>query len=178
MKFLKIFLVVVLVFIAIILIGSLFLPKTFSVSRSTSIAASDTVVYKNIADFNNFLQWNAWSKMDPKAKVDITGAPEQVGHKYHWTGEESGEGEMTISNVTPYNAINIDMKFLKPWESTSKIAFNTVAEGNSTKVTWTMEGENNIISKWMCLIMGGMDKMIGKDFEEGLKSLKEKSEQR
>jgi len=177
MKFLKIFLVVVVVLIAIILIGSLFLPKTFSVSRSTNIAASDTAVYKNIANFNNFLQWNAWSKMDPKAKVDITGTPEQVGHKYHWTGEESGEGEMTISEVIPYNTIKVDMKFLKPFESTSKIGFSTVAEGTATKVTWTMEGENNIISKWMCLFMD-MDKMIGKDFEDGLRSLKEKSERK
>ena len=69
MKFLKIFLGIIVVIIAIILIGSLFLPKTFSVSRSANIAASDTVVYKNIADFDNFLQWNPWSKMDPQANT-------------------------------------------------------------------------------------------------------------
>ncbi|WP_255717827.1 MULTISPECIES: hypothetical protein [Pedobacter] len=34
--------------------------------------------------------------------------------------------------------------------------------------------EKNIISKWMCLVLDGMDKMIGKDFESGLASLKEK----
>lgn len=39
-----------------------------------------------------------------------------------------------------------------------------------------MSGDNNFISKWMCVFMGGMDKMIGKDFESGLASLKEKSE--
>jgi hypothetical protein len=38
-----------------------------------------------------------------------------------------------------------------------------------------MSGENNLISKWMCVFVS-MDKMIGKDFENGLKSLKEKSE--
>lgn len=176
MKFLKIFLGIIVVIIAIILIGSLFLPKTFSVSRSANIAASDTVVYKNIADFDNFLRWNPWSKMDPKAKVDISGTPEQVAHKYHWTGEESGEGEMTITSATPYQQIKMDLKFIKPFESLANVAFDLAKEGTSTKVTWTMSGENGIIGKWMCLVMGGMDKMIGKDFEAGLKSLKEKSE--
>lgn len=165
------------ILIAIILIGGLFLPKTFSVSRSTNITASDTVVYKNIADFNNFLQWNAWSKMDPKAKVDISGTPEQVGHTYHWTGEESGEGEMLLSEVTPYSVVKMDMKFIKPWESSSNVGFNLAKEGANTNVTWTMQGEHNIISKWMCVFMD-MDKMIGKDFEAGLKSLKEMSEKK
>lgn len=177
MKFLKIFLIVVAVLIAIILIGGMFLPKTFSVSRSTTIAASDTVVYKNIADFNKFLQWNAWSKMDPKAKVDVTGTPEQVGHKYHWKGDESGEGEMLLSEVTPYSAIKMDMKFIKPWESTSNVGFNLTKEASGTKVTWTMNGEHNIISKWMCVFVD-MDRMIGKDFDQGLQSLKEMSEKK
>lgn len=177
MKFLKIFLIVIAVLIAIILIGGMFLPKNFSVSRSSSIAASDTVVYKNIANFNNFLKWNAWSKMDPKAKVDVSGTPEQVGHKYHWTGEESGEGEMTLSEATPYTAIKMDMKFIKPWESSSKVGFNLAKEGANTNVTWTMEGDHNIISKWMCVFMD-MDAMIGKDFEQGLQSLKELSEKK
>jgi len=177
MKILKIFLVVVVVLIAIILIGSLFLPKNFSVSRSTSIAASDTVVYKNIADFNNFLQWNAWSKMDPKAKVDISNTPEQVGHKYHWVGKESGEGEMEISEAIPYHTVKMSMRFIKPFESKSKTGFNIATAGTTTKVTWTMEGEHNIISKWMCVFVS-MDSMIGKDFEAGLKSLKEMSEQK
>lgn len=176
MKFLKIFLVVVIVLIAIILIGSLFLPKTYSVSRSINIGANDTLVYKNIADFNNFLQWNAWSKMDPNAKVTVTGTPEQVGHQYHWKGKESGEGEMKITELKPFEQVKMNLKFIKPFESLADIQFDLTKESDSTKVTWTMSGENNIISKWMCVFVS-MDKMIGKDFEDGLKALKEKSEQ-
>lgn len=177
MKILKVIGIVIAVLAAIILIGGMFLPKTYSVNRSTVINAPDSVVYRNIADFHNFLQWNAWSKMDPQAKVDISGTPEQVGHKYHWVGEKSGEGEMTVSGVTPFKAVNIDLKFLKPWETNSKIDFTTVADGAVTQVSWTMSGENNLMSKWMCVFVS-MDSMIGKDFEDGLKSLKEKSEQR
>lgn len=176
MKFLKIFLVVVIVLIAIILIGGLFLPKIYSVSRSVNIGANDTLVYKNIADFNSFLQWNPWSKMDPKAEVTITGAPEQVGHQYHWVGKESGEGEMKITEVKPLEQVKMNLNFIKPFESLANVEFDLSKEENTTKVTWTMSGDHNIFSKWMC-VFKSMDKMIGKDFEEGLKALKEKSEQ-
>ncbi len=177
MKFLKIFLAVAVLLIAIVLIGSLFLPKTYSVSRSTNIAASDTLVYKNIADFNNFLKWNTWSKMDTTAKYDVTGTPEQVAHQYHWKGKESGEGEMKITEVKPFEQINMDLKFIKPFESLAKVAFTLSKEGNSTKVTWNMGGDHNIFSKWLC-VFKSMDSMIGKDFESGLQSLKEMSEQK
>lgn len=49
---------------AIFFIGGIFLPKTYSVSRSIVVNAPDSVIYKNIADFNNFLigthgtKWN------------------------------------------------------------------------------------------------------------------------
>lgn len=177
MKFLKIFLVVVVVLIAIFFIGGLFLPKTYSVSRSIDIAAKDTVVYKNIADYNNFLQWNTWSKMDTTTKYDVTGTPEQVGHQYHWKGDKMGEGEMKITEAKPFTQIKMDLKFIKPFESLANVVFDLSKEGDNTKVTWTMGGDHNIFSKWMC-VFKSMDAMIGKDFEDGLKSLKEKSEKK
>lgn len=177
MKFLKIFLVVVVVLIAIFFIGGLFLPKTYSVNRSIDITAKDTVVYNNIADFNNFLKWNAWSKMDTATKYVVTGTPEQVGHQYHWTGNKMGEGEMKITEVKPFEQIKMDLKFIKPFESLANVVFDLTKEGDGTKVTWTMSGEHNMMSKWMC-VFKSMDSMIGKDFEDGLKSLKEKSEQK
>ncbi|WP_113664077.1 SRPBCC family protein [Pedobacter nanyangensis] len=177
MKFLKIFLAIVIVLIAIFFVGGTLLPKTYSVHRSIDIAAKDSVVYKNIADFNNFLQWNAWSKMDSTTKYNVTGTPEQVGHQYHWAGKKMGEGEMKITAVKPLEQIKMDLKFIKPFESLANVAFDLAKEGDGTKVTWTMSGEHNIISKWMC-VFNSMDSMIGKDFEEGLKALKEKSEQK
>lgn len=167
---------VLVVLIAIFFIGGTLLPKTYSVSRSTHIAATDTLVYKNIADFNEFLKWNAWSKMDTTSKYELKGTAEQVGHQYHWKGEKSGEGEMIIVSASPYQQVKMDLKFIKPFESLANVTFDLSKEANGTKVTWTMSGDNNIIGRWMCLVMGGMDKMIGKDFESGLQSLKEMSE--
>ena len=41
-----------------------------------------------------------------------------------------------------------------------------------------MSGDNNFLSKAFCLFMGGMDQMIGPDFEKGLAQLKAAAEAR
>lgn len=82
---------------------------------------------------------------------------------------------MKITSVKPVEEVVIELKFIEPFENIANTQFNLSKEGASTKVTWNMSGENNLMSKWMCLFMS-MDSMIGKDFENGLKSSKEKSE--
>ncbi|WP_316832222.1 SRPBCC family protein [Pedobacter aquatilis] len=176
MKFLKVLLSIIVVLIVIIVVGGLFLPKTYSVNRSTVINAPDSVIYKNVADFNEFYKWNPWAKMEPTAKTTFSGTPQQPGHVYAWVGKEMGSGEMKILKVDPYKHVDVDLFFKEPFESHADTKFDIQPEGTGNKVTWTMSGENNLISKWMCVVMGGMDKMIGKDFESGLASLKEKSE--
>ncbi|MFC4212592.1 SRPBCC family protein [Pedobacter lithocola] len=176
MRILKTLLGIIVVLAIIILVGGMFLPKTYSVSRSSIINAPDSVIYKNIADFNEFYKWNPWAKMEPTAKVSFAGTPEQPEHLYAWVGKETGSGQMKIIKVELNKQVDIDLLFKEPFESQADTKFDIKPEGNGNKVTWTMSGENNLISKWMCLIMGGMDKMIGKDFESGLASLKAKSE--
>jgi len=176
MKVLKVILGIIAVLAVIIIVGGIFLPKTYSVSRSTLINAPDSVVYRNIADFNEFYKWNPWAKMEPTAKVSFTGTAATPGHQYNWKGKETGSGYMKITSLNANQNVNIDLMFIEPFESLADTKFEIKPEGSTAKVTWTMSGENNIISKWMCLFMGGMDKMIGKDFESGLASLKEKSE--
>jgi len=176
MKFLKVLLGIIVVLVIVIIIGGLFLPKNYSVSRSTTVNAPDSVVFKNIADFNQFYKWNPWAKMEPTAKTTFSGTPAQPGHVYAWTGKETGAGEMKILKVEPNKLVDIDLFFKEPFESHADTKFEIQPDGSGNKVTWTMSGDQNLISKWMCVFMGGMDKMIGKDFENGLASLKEKSE--
>lgn len=174
MKFFKIFLVIIVVIIAILFIGSLFLPKTYSVGRTISIAAPDSVIYRNIADFNEFGKWNPWLKKEPSAKVTVSGTVAAPDHLYQWEGKEVGSGQMRITAVKPYELVSIELKFIKPFESIAETHFYITKDGEQNKVTWTMSGKNeNVFRKWMSLMM---DRMIGKDFEEGLLSLKEKSE--
>ncbi len=133
--------IVIVLLAAIILIGGEFLPKTYSVSRSTIINAPDSVVYKNIADFNEFYKWNPWAKMEPTAKTKISGTIAQPSHLYEWVGKETGEGYMKIVEVKPNSLVDIELKFIKPFESLADTRFDIVSENNDTKVTWTMSGK-------------------------------------
>ncbi|MCZ4244536.1 SRPBCC family protein [Pedobacter punctiformis] len=175
MKFLKVLLWIIVILAIIIVGGGLFLPKSYSVTRSTVINAPDSVVYKNIADFNEFYKWNPWAKMEPTAKSKVSGPVAQPGHLYEWEGKETGQGYMKIITAKPNTQVDIELKFIKPFESLADTKFDIQPEGSGQKVSWTMSGDNNLMGKWMCVFMS-MDKMIGKDFEDGLKFLKEKSE--
>ncbi len=59
--------------VIVFLTGSFFLPKSYSVKRITSINAPDAVIYNNIANFNNFYQWNLRVKMETLMKVNFQG---------------------------------------------------------------------------------------------------------
>ncbi len=174
MKILKVVLGIIAVLLIIFFVGGMFLPKTYSVNRSTVINAPDSVIYKNIADFNEFYKWNPWAKMEPTAKTTVTGNIAQPGHLYTWEGDKTGSGYMKVKSVEPNIMVDIELKFIKPFESSSDTRFDIVKEASGNRVTWTMSGENvGTMNKWMGLMMDGM---IGKDFEDGLKFLKEKSE--
>ena len=175
MKILKVLGIIILGLALIIVVGGMFLPKAYSVSRSTVINASESVVYKNIADFNEFYKWNPWAKMEPTAKTKVSGPVGAPDHLYEWEGQETGQGYMKVKSVEPNKMVDIELKFIKPFESLADTRFDIAPEGAGNKVTWSMSGENNLMSKWMGVFMS-MDSMIGKDFESGLKYLKDKSE--
>ena len=64
------------------------------------------------------------------------------------------------------------MRFLKPFKSTSDAFLKVIEIEEGTQVTWGFKGKNKFPMSIMMLFMN-MEKMIGKDFEEGLESLKE-----
>ena len=65
----------------------------------------------------------------------------------------------------------IKLDFFTPFEGHNTAEFTLQPEGDGTRVTWAMFGQHKFIGKLMGLFMD-MDKMIGRDFEDGLKNLK------
>lgn len=151
-------------------------PNTYHVERSATIAAPPQAVYPMIEDFHQWKHWSPWEKIDPAMKTDFSGPESGVGASYHWAGnDEVGEGRMTITDVRPVSEIAIKLEFLKPWQATNACKFTIDSVGDSTKVTWAMDGNHNFISKAMGMFMP-MAKMIGPDFEKGLASMKSLAE--
>jgi hypothetical protein len=78
---------------------------------------------------------------------------------------------MEIVESTPPGRVVIHLNFLKPFKCQNTAEFTMVPQGDATQVTWSMEGRAPFVAKIMHVFMD-MDKMIGKDFEEGLNNLK------
>lgn len=162
--------------IAVLLVVIATRPDTYHVERSKTISASPAAVYGHVADFHKWDGWSPWDKLDPAMKKTYGGTPGAVGSTYNWVGnDKAGEGDMKISALEPTKRVDVDLHFVKPFEDRSKTRFSFDAEGQGTKVTWAMDGNHNFISKAMCLFMD-MDKMIGKDFEQGLDNMKKVAE--
>ena len=147
-------------------------PDTFQVERSASMAAPPDEVFAQVNDFHKWQAWSPWAKLDPSAKNTFEGPDSGEGAIFRWTGDEQvGEGSITITYSHPNEHIGIDLNFIKPFEDQAKVDFTFQPKGDQTEVTWAMSGENNFVSKLMCMFMS-MDEMIGTPFEEGLASIK------
>ncbi len=79
MKVLKILLIAIGALAALFLLVAAFLPSSYTVERAIEINKPPEVVFEQVADLNNYLKWNPWSKMEPTAKNAITGAQKQAG---------------------------------------------------------------------------------------------------
>jgi uncharacterized protein YndB with AHSA1/START domain len=172
-------LLVVIALIAVLAVVIQFQPSTFSVTRTAAINAPAEKVFELVNDFHNWEKWSPWAKLDPAAKYTFSGSPSGNGAIYAWAGNSDiGEGKMTITASEPFTRIGIELAFIKPFPSTAQNDFHFASKDNVTEVTWTMSGENNFLSKAFCFFMGGMDKMIGPDFERGLALMKSAAEGR
>jgi hypothetical protein len=114
--------------------------------------------------------------MDPAMKKQLSGAPTGVGSVYEWEGNSKvGKGRMEIIEATPPTSATVKLDFLKPFEAHNMAKFTLMPAGDSTDVTWRMYGPSPFVTKVMGVFFN-MDKMVGKDFERGLASLKSSAE--
>ncbi len=148
--------------------------SAFSMSRSTTVAASPERVHGLVDDFRRWPEWSPWEGLDPDLKRTYTGPATGVGSHYHWQGNsKAGEGTMEITESTPTRVV-IDLEFRKPFKATNVTSFDLAATGSGTDVTWTMTGRRNPVMSLMGKLY--FDKMIGRDFEKGLARLKAAAE--
>lgn len=151
-------------------------PPTYHVERSISTSAAPRAVFDVLNDLHRFPEWSPWQKLDPAMKITFEGPSSGVGASYSWSGTKKvGEGRMTITEATPPQSLSEKLEFLKPFQSTCAVHFLIAPEGEGTRITWGIDGNNDFISKVMSLF-ASMDQMMGKDFEAGLASLKQVSE--
>jgi hypothetical protein len=148
-------------------------PDTFHVERSTTINAPPGAVFAAVSDFRVFPEWSPWEKRDPAMRKTLSPNPAGVGASYAWEGnKEVGKGRLTITEAQPPGRVRHRLEFIEPFASIAETGFDIKPEGASgSHVTWLVNGHNDFLGKAFGLFMD-MDEAIGKDYEEGLASLK------
>jgi hypothetical protein len=148
-------------------------PSDFKVERSATMRAPAPAAFAQVNDFQNWLAWSPWEKVDPALKRQYEGPKAGTGAVYAWQGNKDvGEGRMTITGSRPAERVDIKLEFFKPFAAVNQTVFTfNPATGDTTTVTWTMTGQNNFLSKAICLFVD-MDRMVGGMFEQGLTQMK------
>jgi hypothetical protein len=147
-------------------------PTDFRITRSAVMSAPPAAVFAQVNNFHNWEAWSPWAKLDPDMKLTIAGSPAGTGATYHWVGNsKAGEGRMTLLESRPNKLIQIKLEFIKPFVATNTTEFTFKNEAGQTVVIWSMFGKNSFMLKAFGLMMN-MDKMVGRDFEKGLASMK------
>ncbi len=146
-------------------------PGEFRIVRSASMSAPPEAVFALLNDFHQWTKWSPWEGRDPNLQRTYGGADAGPGATYAWVGNKDvGEGRMTIKDSKPGGFVAIQLEFIKPMAATNDTLFTLKPAPQGCEVTWEMSGKNSFMGKAFSLMMD-MDKMIGKDFEQGLASL-------
>jgi hypothetical protein len=175
-KIVKAVLLVVVILIVAVLAYAATRPGTLHVERSAGIKASPEKIFPMISDFHNWSAWSPYEKLDPAMKRTFSGAPRGNGAVYEWEGNSNvGQGRMEITNASPSSNVTIKLDFVKPMEGHNVAVFTLEPKGDTTNVTWSMDGPTPYLGKLIGVFLN-MDNMIGNDFATGLGNLKAQAE--
>ena len=174
MRFLKTFLLAILVVLILVVVVGLFLPTSFTVQRSIVIEAGPQKVHEYVGDLSKWDDWTPWKEEDPSIVVTRGEKISGVGASQYWVGE-SGDGALTITKDSPQEGIEYDLVFEGgQYVCQSTLAYDELRDG-VTRVTWIMNGDMGapVIGGYFAIMM---DSMVGEMFERGLSNLKKKVE--
>jgi hypothetical protein len=171
LKALTVIVAVLAVALAAVLAYAATKPDTFRIQRTANIKAPPETIYPLINEFDRWGAWSPYEHRDPDMKRTRSGPNSGKGAVYEWDGNKNvGKGRMEILETSPSKVV-IKLDFLRPFEAHNTAEFTLQPRGDTTDVTWAMHGPNLFVGKVMSVFID-IEKMVGKDFETGLASMK------
>lgn len=162
--------------IALAVIIAALRPSQFRIARSITIDALPVDLFPYINNLQKFQEWNPYRQKDLTARNEFSGPEEGPGAVFRWIGDANvGEGVMTIVKSEPFQAVHVDLEFIKPFPGHNDVQFTLVPKTGGTEVTWSMAGKYALFPKIVGLFIS-LDRMIGGDFDTGLRRLKSLAE--
>lgn len=165
--------IIVLIVVVLVLIA----PRNYNVERSIVINRPVSEVFNYLRYIKNQDHWSPWKKRDPNMVQSFEGTDGAVGFISRWEGNKHvGTGEQEIIRINENREIISQLRFLKPWKSTSDAFLRVEEVPEGSRVTWGFYGNHKPPMNVMMMFFN-MDKAVGKDFDEGLSDLKKILEQ-
>ena len=167
--------------IAMVAIGGILayaatMPDVFRVQRTIAIKAPPEKIFALIGDFRQWGPWSPYERKDPAMKRTFSASTSGRGATYEWDGNgEVGSGRITITESSPPFLVRLDLDMIKPFEAHNIVEFTIEPTGDTTRVSWMMNGAVPYPAK-IVHVFFDVDTMVGKDFESGLASLKAEAE--
>lgn len=174
MKIVKTVLKVLVALILIVLVAAIFMKKEYSVEREVVINKSRTEVFDYVRYLKNQDNFSVWNMADPNMKKELKGTDGTVGAVASWESsmDDVGQGEQEIKKIEDGVRLDMEIRFIKPFEATDNAYFLTSDAGNGqTSVKWGFNGAMPYPMNVMLPFMN-MDEMLGGDLEKGLQNLK------
>jgi uncharacterized protein YndB with AHSA1/START domain len=174
MKILKPVLKVLVALVLLVLVAAIFMKKEYAVEREITINKPRAEVFEYVRFLKNQDNFSVWNMKDPNQKKEYRGTDGTVGSVAGWDSQmdDVGKGEQEIKAIEEGSRIDMELRFVRPFEATDKAYFITTDAGaGQTKVQWGFNGAMSYPMNIMLPFLN-MEEMLGSDLENGLKNLK------
>jgi uncharacterized protein YndB with AHSA1/START domain len=174
MKILKSVLKVLVALVLLVLVAAIFMKKEYAVEREITINKPRAEVFEYVRFLKHQDNFSVWNMKDPNQKKEYRGTDGTVGSVAGWDSQmdDVGKGEQEIKAIEEGARIDMELRFIRPFEATDKAYFLTTDAGQGqTKVQWGFNGAMPYPMNIMLPFMN-MEEMLGGDLENGLKNLK------
>ncbi len=134
--------------LALLVIGALiyayFAPKDYKIVSKITINLPADSVFNYVKIIKNQRSFSKWAMQDPNSKMEYIGTDGTVGFKNTWDSEveDVGAGEQVITKVDDIvggiKTLEIELKFIKPFEGKGKSIIEVIPKGNACEVVSTL----------------------------------------
>ena len=161
---------VLIVLIALLLTIAFFKRRNYYVSREIIVNLSEQKVFDYLKQLKNQDSFNKWVMVEPDMQKTFKGIDGTIGFIYGWNGKKAGEGEQEIKMLEENKRIQTEIRFERPFKAIGHVNFivEHISE-NQTKVIWSNESR---MKYPINLMIGTIEKMLAKDMDTSLSTLK------
>ncbi|HLP53491.1 MAG TPA: SRPBCC family protein [Fluviicola sp.] len=165
--------------IALVLIAALFVKRDYSVERTIVVGKSNDETFNFLKLLRNQDRFSKWANIDPNMKKEYVGTDGTTGFISKWESDHKqvGHGEQEIKRIVEGERIESELRFLKPFAAVANGYMTTTpVSENETRVAWGFNSRMNYPMNILLVAMS-MEKVLAKDFDEGLSNMKKIIEQ-